>query len=196
MLMVLGDGFQRLFGLCDLLASCRPPYLHPDLSFWLSFYRAFVFVSLPLFELVILSGWSLWLEICSHMSSRLFALSLREFVFLAFGIWAIIGCPTVLCRAVKMGCPRPLARSKIDHFSYGQITSMSIIAHVHYSPCPLTPMSKWAVHWCPQKQIIKTQKSAKVSNSIQKSKINIQINNKVSHPKKSPEKSLEKSPKL
>ncbi|KAG7591804.1 hypothetical protein ISN45_Aa01g007900 [Arabidopsis thaliana x Arabidopsis arenosa] len=96
MLMVLGDGFQRLFGSVIfspvvLLLTCFHIFL-----IWLSFCRAFVFVSLPLFELVILSGWSLWLEICSHMSSRLFALSLSEFVFLAFGIWAIIGCPTVL----------------------------------------------------------------------------------------------------
>ncbi|CAH8270394.1 unnamed protein product [Arabidopsis lyrata] len=57
--MVLGDGFQRLSGFSDLLASCRPPHLLPDLFVLALFFRASGFVSLPLFELVILSGWSL-----------------------------------------------------------------------------------------------------------------------------------------
>ncbi|CAL9241556.1 unnamed protein product, partial [Arabidopsis halleri] len=50
MLMVLGDGFQRLFGLCDLLASCRPPYLHPDLFVLAIFLSGFCVCFFPLFE--------------------------------------------------------------------------------------------------------------------------------------------------
>ncbi|CAH8274681.1 unnamed protein product [Arabidopsis lyrata] len=45
LVMVLGDGFQRLSGFSDLLASCRPPHLLPDLfvlalylsGFWVCF---------------------------------------------------------------------------------------------------------------------------------------------------------------
>ncbi|KAG7536201.1 hypothetical protein ISN44_As13g001610 [Arabidopsis suecica] len=71
--MVLGNGFQRFSGLCDLLASCRPPHLHQDLFVLALFLSGFWVVSLPLFELVILSGWSFWLENIPHMSSCLVA---------------------------------------------------------------------------------------------------------------------------
>ncbi|KAG7532486.1 hypothetical protein ISN45_Aa08g001630 [Arabidopsis thaliana x Arabidopsis arenosa] len=69
LVMVLGDGFQRLCGFCDLHASCCPPHLHQDLFVLALFLSGFWVVSLPLFELVILSGWSFWLENFSHMSS-------------------------------------------------------------------------------------------------------------------------------